>query len=168
VLHHPGELDDVPELLLAPTSAHMGGAERIREVAGALGERRELSLERAIGLLAHALDALELRVHLLERVLERPNVPGQARVRELEQARGVLVQRLGRQGLDGRLETSVEHAALDVQRRFHGGELALERYHLVGAPAALDERRAQDEEDADCAHRDPEEEGEDDHWVDER
>ena len=65
VLEHSGVLDDVAQLRLAPAPAHVRRAQRVGEVSRALGERRDLRLQRAVGLLPDALDALELDVHAL-------------------------------------------------------------------------------------------------------
>ena len=86
VLDHAGVLHDVPELRLAPAAAHVRRAQGVREVPGALGEGRDLRLQRAVCLLPDALHAPELLVHLLERLGERPHVAGEARVGELEEA----------------------------------------------------------------------------------
>ena len=71
VLDHPGDLDHALQLHLAPLAADVRRAERGDEVAGALGERRDLLLERAVVLAARLLERLRLQVDLLERLLDR-------------------------------------------------------------------------------------------------
>ena len=81
----PAQLDHAAELDLAPAPADVRRAQRGDEVPrlGAepllIGAQLADALgQRPVCLLAHALDALELGVHPLERVLQRPHVPGDA------------------------------------------------------------------------------------------
>ncbi len=112
VLEHACVLDDVAQLRLAPATADVRCAQRIGEASGTLGQRRHLCPQRAVGLLPDPLDAAELDVHPLERVLERTHVTRQVRLGELEEARAVRVERLCRERLDRGLEPLVERTAL--------------------------------------------------------
>ncbi len=171
VLDHPGVLDDVPQLRFAPAPAHVRRAQGVREVPGALGERRDLRLEVAVRLLPDALDALELLVHPLQRVLERAYVAGEPRVRELEEPRAVRVERLRGDRLDGHFEPLVERVSLRLECRLGRGELPLERDHLLDPPPPLGKGGPQAGVEAERAGREPECEAEyecDDHRVEER
>ena len=68
VLEHPRELDDVPELRLAPAAAHGRRAERVREAAGALAEQRDLLAKRPVGVLARPVELLHAEPDLLQRL----------------------------------------------------------------------------------------------------
>ena len=163
VLDHAGVLDDVAELRLAPTPAHVRRAKRVREAPGAFGERRDLCLQGAVRLLAYALDRLELPIHPLERVLERLHVPGEMRLGELEEASAVRVERLGRELLDLRLEARVGRCSLDSELRLGGRERPLELDDVLKTAPPLDERRAHREEDAERAEDEADDECDDDH-----
>ena len=168
VLEHSGVLDDVAQLRLAPAPADVRCAQRVRETSGTLGERRDLRPQGAVGLLPDPLDAAELDVHPLQRVRERPHVTREVRLGQLEEARAVRVQRLRRERLDRSLEPLVERTALDGELRLGARERALELDDLLGASPALEERRAYREEDGERSDRQTDEEGDDDHRVDER
>ncbi len=118
VLDHARELDDALQLDLAPLAAHVRRPQRGDQVAGALGQRGDLLLERAVVLAARLLERLRLEVDLLERLLDRLDelLDGElarrqvlARLhlhalelgpRELEERGVVLAQRLAREGLE--------------------------------------------------------------------
>ena len=168
VLDHPGVLDDVAQLRLAPAATNVRRAQGVGQAAGALGERRHLRLEVAVRLLPDTLDPLQLMIHALEGVLQRADVPGQPCVCELEEAGAVRVERVGGQVLDRGGEPVVEGAALDRELGLGSRERALELDDLLCAPPALDERRAHEEEDAERAHEETDEKGCDDHRVDAR
>ena len=163
MLDHAGVLDDVAELRLAPTPANVRRAKCVREAPGALGERRDLCLQGAIRLLTHALDRLELPIHPLERVLERLHVPREVRLGELEEARAVRIQRLGRELLDLRLESSVDRCALDSELRLRGRQRPLELDDVLKTAPPLDESGAHGEEDAERAQDEADDECDDDH-----
>ena len=163
VLDHAGVLDDVAELCLAPAPANVRGAKCVRQAPGTLGQRRDLCLQGTVRLLTHALDRLELPIHPLERVLERPHVPGEMRLRELEEARAVRIERLRRQRLDRRLEPLVARSPLHRELRVCGCERALELDDFLNTASPLDESRAHHEEDAERAEDEADDEGDDDH-----
>ena len=130
---------------------------------GALGQRRDLRLQGAVRLLTHALDRLELPIHPLERVLERLHVPGEMCLRELEEARAVRIQRLGRELLDLRFETSVDRCTLDSELRLGGRQRPLELDDVLQTLPPLDESGTHGEEDAERAEDEADDEGDDDH-----
>ena len=111
--------------------------------------------ETAVRLLPDALDSLELVVHPLERVLQRPDVARQPSVGELEEPRAVGLERLGRDPRDRRRGALVEGPLTRCDLGSGLGELPLEGDHLLHAPSALDEGRAHDDEDADGADEQP-------------
>ena len=82
----------------------------------------------------------------------------QVRLGELEEARAVRVERLGRERLDRRLEPLVARPALDGELGLRCRERALELDDLLNAPPALDERRAHGEEDGERADGETDEE----------
>jgi hypothetical protein len=171
VLDHPRELDDVSQLGLAPTAPNMRRAEGVRQASGALGQCAHLSLQGAVRLLAHPLDASKLHVHLLEGRRERTHVTGQTRVRELEEARARGVQRLGRERSHRSLQPLVEHVALGLERGPGSCQRPLEADDLVDATTALGQRRPHGQIGARRADGDAEDERDDDendHRVDER
>ena len=127
VLDHAGVLDDVAQLRLAPAPADVRRSERVREAAGPLRERRHLRLQRAVRLLPDALDVPQLLVHPLERVLERPHVAREVRLRELEEARAVGVERLGRDASSPLRAATRRASSLRRELGLRRGELALER-----------------------------------------
>ena len=146
----------------------MRSAKGVRQAPGAFRERRDLRPQLAVGLVAHALHAPELHVHALQGLLERPHLPREARVGELEEPCAVRVERLRGEVRDRGRQAVVERAPLDRQLCLRSGERPLELDDLLCAPAALDESGPDEQEDADRAHCEADEEGEDDHRVDER
>ena len=149
VLDHPGELDDVPQLRLAPAPAHMRRAERVREASRSLGERRDLGLQGAVRLLSNALDGLQLLIHALRASPSSGRTwPDEVRLGELEEPRAVRVERLPRERLDRRLESLVSRAALDGELRLGSRERPLELDDLLHAPPPLDESGPDRDEDA--------------------
>ena len=170
MLDHSCHLDDAAKLDLPPASPDVRCAERGDEVARLrpqallVGPKLAHSLvERSVGLLPRALHALELEIHPLERVLERTDVPGEMRLGQLEEARAVRVERLGRERLDGSLEPLVERPALHLELRFGARQPTLELDHLLHAPAPLQQRRADGEEDGERSDRETDEKGDHDH-----
>ena len=163
VLDHPGELDDVPQLRLAPAPTHMRRAERVREAPRSLGERRDLGLQRPVRLLSNTLDGLQLLVHALEGVLQRPDMARQMRLGELEEPRAVRVERLPRERLYRRFESLVPRAAHDGELRLRSCERPLELDHLLHAPAPLDESGPDRDEDPESPEYETDDESGDDH-----
>ena len=77
----------------------------------------------------------------------------EVRLGQLEEACAVRIQRLRRERLDRSLEPLVERTALHGELRLGARERALELDDLLGAPAALEERRAYREEDGERSDR---------------
>jgi hypothetical protein len=80
VVEHAGHLDHAPQLHFPPTAAHVRLAKRLHEVARLLPQLhlclchlRELLADLAVGLLAHALQRVDLLVDLFQRILHRPH-----------------------------------------------------------------------------------------------
>ena len=97
VRKHPGELDDPLQLDLAPASAHVGRPQRGHERRGALAQLRELLARAPMPRrLAGELERPHLAVDLLERLLQRPDVARQLRLRDLEEGGAVRLVRVGR------------------------------------------------------------------------
>ena len=163
MLDHARELDDVAQLGLAPAPADVWRSERVREAAGPLREGRHLRLQRAVRLLPDALDAPELLVHPLERVLERPHVARKVRLGELEEARAVRVERLGRDRLHRACEPLVARTALHGELGLARGELAFELDDLLGSTPPLDERWTYGDEDDERPGGETDEQRRDDH-----
>ena len=127
VLEHPGDLEDRAELGLAPAAAYVRRAQRGDEVAGLRpelvlpgGDRGQLLCERA----AHVLELLRLPVDPGERLLERR----QLALRELEEGRVVLLEGLGAERGEVRLQVVLR---LLEQRALLLGRRALARDRLA-------------------------------------
>ena len=85
------------------------------------------------------------------------------RLRELEEARAVRVERLGRELLDLRLEARVDRCSLDAELRLGRRQRPLELDDVLETATALDESRAHREEDAERAEDEADDECDDDH-----
>ena len=125
VRQHARELDDALQLNLAPASPDVRRPQRGREGRGALAQLRQLAPERAVRPLARELQRPHLAVDLLERLLQRPDVPRQLGFGDLEERRAVRLVRVRRRRADGVDDLVVERAPLDVELRPRSGELAL-------------------------------------------
>ena len=155
VIHHPRHLDDAAQLDLAPATPHVRCAQRGHEVARlrtqALLVGAQLLhalLEAAVRLLPDPLDALELVVHAVERVLERPDVARETGVGELEEPRAVGLERLGRDPRDGRRDALVEGPLAGGRLGLDPRQLVFERDHLIRAAPAFDQGGAHGQKDA--------------------
>ena len=117
VLDHAGVLDDVAQLRLAPAPADVRRAERVREAAGPLRSVVTCVCSAPYASCRTRSTFLQLLVHPLERVLERPHMAGELRLRELEEPRAVRVERLGRDRLHHACEPLVARVALRRRAR---------------------------------------------------
>jgi hypothetical protein len=165
VLDHARQLYDPTQLHLAPAAALMRGAQGVRQPRGAIAEQRDLLRERAERPLPRLLEVLNVAVHLLERLLQRRDVPGKLRLGEREKGGVALLERVGRKGLHRRGEPLVGRAPLDVQLRQGGRELLLVETERPDRLVALHEPRAHGQQHAASAgeetddHRDDRHEG---------
>ena len=82
---------------------------------------------------------------------------------ELEEARAVRVERLGRELLDLRLEAGVGRCSLDSELRLGGRQRPLELDDVLKTAPPLDESRAHREENAERAEDEAYDECDDDH-----
>ena len=120
MLHHPGHLEDLTQLVLPPAAAGLGRAQGLDQAAGLgvqprlpLGQRLHLGADGSIGVVAGLLDLPHRRLELAEVLADRQQQPldrflpaGQVLVRgllvlvealgdEAEEALGVAAQRVG-------------------------------------------------------------------------
>ena len=96
VLQHSRELYDVPELRLAPPAAHRRRAQRVREAPRPLAEDGDLLAQRAVGLLARAIELLHAETHVLKRLPERRDGRLQLAACRVEIPGAAVPERLGR------------------------------------------------------------------------
>ena len=164
VRQHSCRFDDVPQLNLSPPPADVRSAEGLHEVPGlepqALvrrRERRQVLGDGAVRLLPDLLHPAHLPVHPLQRVLERRDVPADLRLRNLEEGRGGLLQRLRGQRPEGVARLG-DHGGSFVAGLAHERELGFE----------LRRTAARDEPGAGAAECETEYESDDDHRADER
>ena len=167
---HPGRLDGVAQLHLAPGTAHLGRAQRGREprrlgadLLARLGERLHGGAERAVVLAAGALELLDALAHAGERLAQRLHqllnrlfLLAEPAGRELEERLRVLAQRVGGEGVEAVCEAPLGvleqrdlllgTGALVLQLGSKGGALA-------GAAGADDEprgRRSEGDAEQEC------------------
>ena len=86
--------------------------------------------QRAVGLLAGALERVDLRLHLPERLAQRCDVRVQLGLRQVEERARALLHRLGRGRPHGARDALVERPALGVELRLGLDRATLERPHL--------------------------------------
>jgi len=97
---HAGDLDHPPELHFSPASTYRRRPERARQRVGGRAERQHLLGKPRVGLDALALGRGELLVHALERFSDRPLVPLEGHLRQVEERRPVVLERLGGERLE--------------------------------------------------------------------
>ena len=163
VLQHSRELDDVPELRLAPPAAHRRRAQRVREAPRPLAEDGDLLPQRAVGLLAGAIELLHAEANVLERLPERRDGRLQLAARRVEVSGAAVPERLGRRRPHGLGQARVERALGRLEPRVRPREVALQLEHALAPRAALGERRTQEEQDAQGADEETDEECHDRH-----
>ena len=100
-------------------------------------------MDLAVGALALLLEQVDVRLDLLERLLQRLDEHAEPAHRLLGEGVRVLAERLGRECLDRVLDADVEGAALGGERALGLGERALRLAGLQGGPIAVGERPAQ-------------------------
>ena len=92
-------------------------AQRVCEVARAVGEDVDLTAQRSVRLLARAVELLHLRAHALQRLLERRHRRFEARAGELEELRARRLKGLGGRRPHRASEAIVERRLGCVQPR---------------------------------------------------
>ena len=129
----------------------------------------ELLVDLAVGALPLLLHQVDVRLHLLERLLQRLDDHAEPSHRLLGEGVRVLAQRLGRESLDRGLDARVEGSALGCERPLRLGQRALCFARLEGCLIAIGKRSAHgDEVDAGGADDEPDQECDDGHEGDER
>ncbi len=146
----------------------MGRAECGHEVVG-LAAQPELVLaevphglrQRAVCLLARALERADLRLHLPERLAQRRDVRIELRLREIEERAGALLHRRRRRALDRARDPLVERPSLgrELRLRLNCAPLELTRLRVErgdarrGIPAGRGDRPKRAADDQPVAER---------------
>ncbi len=126
-------------------------------------------MDLAVGTLALLLHQVDVRLDLLERLLERLDEHAESAHRLLGEGVRVVAQRLGRDRLDRRLDAGVECATFGGQGALRLGECAMRLAGLEGGLIAIGERSPhRNGVDAGGADHEPDQECDDGHQVDER
>ena len=127
VRQHSRQLDDALQLNLPPAPPDVRGPQRSGEGRRALAQLRQLAPERPVRPLSCQLQRSDLAVDFLERLLQRPDVPRQLGLGDLEERRAVCLVGVGGCRANGIDDLVVERAALDVELRPCSGELRSRR-----------------------------------------
>ncbi len=178
VRQHPGHLDHAFELDLAPAATRVRltteGVDQVARLRPQPFAREtgdlELLVDLAVGPLALLLEQVDIRLDLLERLAQRPDIGVELRLGEVEERRRALLERFGRGRSHRVAHALLERAALRVQERLGFDCPPFELSCLVSELAQLDllrlglcESRSQQEEDAGRADGEPDEERENGH-----
>ena len=129
----------------------------------------ELLVDLAVGALPLLLEQVDVRLDLLERLLQRLDEHAEPSHRLLGERVRVLAQRLRRESLDRGLDPGVECSSLGCKGPLRLGQRAVCFARLEGRLIAVGKRSAHgDEVDAGGADDEPDQECDDGHEGDER